>query len=114
MTRFHASERDIQIAIRRRLALYGVVAMHVPNAGKRSIVAGRRLREEGMIAGAPDLICICPRGNVAFLEVKAPGGRLSERQAEFHALLKHLGHRVAVVTDHEQAVACLREWGLIT
>jgi hypothetical protein len=109
-----ASERAIQIAIKNRLALHGVVALHVPNEGRRSVVAGRRLRDEGMIAGAPDLICICPDGRTAWLEVKAPGGRVSERQAEFHALLQRLGHRIAVVTDQDQAVSRLREWGYIT
>jgi len=108
-----APERAIQIAIRNRLALYGVVALHIPNAGRRSVVAGRRLRDEGMIAGAPDLICICPNGRTAWLEVKAPGGRVSDRQAAFHAMLTRLGHRVAVVTDQEEAVARLREWGCI-
>jgi hypothetical protein len=107
------TERAIQISIRNRLALHGVIALHIPNAGRRSPVTGRRLRTEGMIAGAPDLICICPDGRTAWLEVKAPGGRVSERQAEFHSLLTRLGHRIAVVTDQDQAVARLREWGCI-
>ncbi len=50
-----APERAIQIAIKRRLALSGVVCHHSPNAGKRSVIAGRMLKAEGMITGWPDL-----------------------------------------------------------
>ena len=107
-----APERAIQIAIRHRLQFYGITCLHIPNGGQRSVMAGRRLRGEGMMAGAPDLICIAPGGQVALLEVKAPGGRVSEAQRDFHALLASKGHRIAVVHSQDEALEALRAWGL--
>jgi hypothetical protein len=75
-----APERAIQIAIKRRLALSGVVCHHSPNAGKRSVIAGRMLKAEGMITGWPDLTLVGPDKRIAFLEVKAEKGRPAPRK----------------------------------
>ena len=106
-----APERTIQIAIKRRLALSGVVCCHTPNASKRSVIAGRMLKAEGMITGFPDLTVIGPSGRVAFLEVKAEKGRTSPAQEDILAMLQRMGHAVAVVRSQDDAVAALQEWG---
>jgi hypothetical protein len=108
-----APERAIQIAIKQLLILRGIVALHIPNEGKRSAVAGRMLRAEGMIAGAPDLLLLADNGRTGWLEVKAANGRLSDAQRAFHALLTRKGHRVAVVRSVDDAEAALRDWGWI-
>ncbi|MFN8994958.1 MAG: VRR-NUC domain-containing protein [Pseudomonadota bacterium] len=106
-----APERAIQIAIKRRLALSGVVCHHSPNAGKRSVIAGRMLKAEGMITGWPDLTLVGPGGRVAFLEVKAEKGRTSAAQDDCLAMLRRMGHDVAVVRSQGDAVLILQEWG---
>lgn len=106
-----ASERAVQISIRHRLTLSGVVCLHVPNEGRRSVVAGRRLKQEGMIRGACDLICIGDEGRVAWLEVKSATGRVSDAQRDHHDMLRRKGHIVAVVRDQDEAVAALRGAG---
>lgn len=108
-----APERAIQSAIRNRLMFHGVVCIAIPNAAKRSPAMARALKAEGMIAGAPDLICVGDGGKVAWLEVKAPGGRVSPAQEDMHALLQRKGHNVAVVRDQDQAVEQLRAWGMV-
>lgn len=106
-----APERAIQIAIRDRLRLRGVTAIAVPNAGKRTVVAGMLLKAEGMFPGFPDLIVLGNEGRVAFLEVKAAKGRLSDAQEDCHDMLKRRGHLVAVVRSQDEAEDVLRSAG---
>lgn len=106
-----APERAVQIAIINRLALYGVECWSIPNEARRSIVAGRMMKAAGLTPGAPDLICIGPEGRVAFLEVKAPKGVVSERQADVHERLRRKGHVVAVVRSQDDAYAVLEGAG---
>lgn len=106
-----ASERAVQISIRHRLMLSGVVCLHIPNEGRRTVTAGRRLKQEGMLRGACDLICIGDAGRVAWLEVKSATGRVSDAQSDHHDMLRRKGHVVAVVRDQDEAVAALRAAG---
>jgi hypothetical protein len=105
-----APEALIQRAIIDRLRFCGVLCIHIPNAGKRSAIAGRRLKGEGMRPGWPDLACY-QHGRHALLEVKAPKGRLSPAQVECHAELGRHAFTVATVTSQDEAVEALRERG---
>ena len=104
-------EAAIQRAIIARLRLSGIVCHHSPNAAKRSVISGRRIKADGMITGWPDLTVVGPEGLVAFLEVKAPGGKLSPAQAEIGDMLNRMGHTWAVVYSHSDAAAALQSWG---
>jgi hypothetical protein len=106
-----ASERAIQIAIRDALRWHGIRSRHVPNGGKRSVVAGRRLRQEGMVAGFPDLIVWVPGGRIGFLEIKAAKGRVSEAQEREIAQLREDGFPAEVVRSVDEALAAVRKWG---
>lgn len=109
----HPSERAIQIAIRDALRWHGVRSRHVPNGGKRSIVAGHRLRQEGMVAGFPDLIVWMPGGRIAFMECKTAKGRLSEAQHREIQQLRQDGFAVAVVRSVDEAMTAVRAWGWV-
>lgn len=103
-------EAILQRAIIDRLRFLGVLAVHIPNEGKRSAVTGRRMKGDGMRPGFPDLACY-QHGKHALLEVKAPGGRLSDSQRSTHAELGRHGFLVPVVTSQDEAVAALRVAG---
>jgi hypothetical protein len=81
----------------------------VPNAGKRSVIGGRMLKAEGMITGWPDLTLVGPDKRIAFLEVKAEKGRTSAAQDDCLAMLRRMGHDVAVVRSQDDAVLMLQE-----
>ena len=108
-----AKEGLIQRAIIRRLALLGIVAVHVPNGGSRGRIEGARLKAEGVMAGFPDLILIGTAGRVGFLEVKGPTGRLSDAQRDRIAMLHARGHLVAVVRCQDYAEQVVRQWGWV-
>jgi len=107
-------EAQVQRAIIDRLRWAGCMAVHIPNAGKRSLAGGRRVKAEGMRPGFPDLAVYGPSGRHALLEVKRPGwtpSDLSATQRETHDRLRALGHHVAVVDSPEAAVAALTAAG---
>lgn len=104
-------EAGIQAAIKQRLVYHGIVCVAVPNEGKRSAIAGRAMKHTGMVQGFPDIIAMQAPGLVAFLEVKAEKGRTSPAQDDCHAMLRRLGHFVAVVRSSDAAVEALRGAG---
>jgi hypothetical protein len=106
-------EAAVQMAIKRRLSLHGIVCVSIPNEGRRSAIAGRAMKATGLMPGFPDLLVMQAPARIAFLEVKAPKGRVSATQADCHLLLARLGHQVAVVRSQDEAVEALRFWGFV-
>lgn len=53
-------------------------------------------------AGVPDRIVLAPNGRVFFVELKAPGGRLSPKQVKMLDTLSKLGHKVQVLDSLEK------------
>ena len=104
-------EAAIQRAIIARLRMSGIVCHHSPNAAKRSVIGGRRVKQDGMITGWPDLTVVGREGLVAFLEVKALGGKLSPAQGEIGMMLMRMGQVWAEVRSQDEAVAVLQQWG---
>ena len=51
------------------------------------------------LSGMPDRLVILPMNYVAFVEVKAPGGKPRPLQVKRHELLRRLGCRVFVLDD---------------
>jgi hypothetical protein len=52
--------------------------------------------------GMPDRLVLMPNGNVAFVEVKAPGLKPRALQAARHRMLRNLGFKVFVLDDKTQ------------
>ena len=57
--------------------------------------------------GWPDRLVILPKGILFWVELKAPGGRLSPAQMVAHEELRRLGQRVETVWSKEQAEGLL-------
>jgi hypothetical protein len=83
----------------------------IPNGGARPRVKnrqgkwwcpeGKRLKEEGLLAGMPDLCLPVSRGYwlTMYIEMKAPGESLSKDQKRIITLLLEEGHHVVVADD---------------
>ena len=88
------SEFGIHLAILDwlRAVLPAKLILHIPNA-PRSAIAGKRLKDMGMVKGAPDLLVVLPNQRPVFIEVKSPKGRLQKEQQDFmyaaHAVGAH-------------------------
>jgi hypothetical protein len=77
----------------------------VPNEGKRSPRLGKRMKEQGLRAGVPDLF-LAVRGmdlGGMFIEMKTPKGRLTDKQQGWYYYLKHR-YRVHVCRSAQEVV----------
>ena len=58
--------------------------------------------------GWPDRVFLLGRGRVAFIEFKAPGGKLSAKQRYWLRYLQNEGYEWLVVNDYHMAMGYLR------
>jgi hypothetical protein len=91
-----------------------VMVFHVPNGGLRSKSEAARLKWQGVLSGALDLVLVLPKGQCAFWEVKTTGGRLSTDQHRFIARLEASGHSWALVRSIDDARRELEALGIET
>ena len=124
MTPPRVTEAQLQAASAKWLALKlpkTFIAIHVPNEGRRSWAAGKRLKSQGMTAGVPDWLIIgggydfdsTPLGRIYAVELKSRKGSLAPAQRAFHARLAAAGVPVAVCRSLEEIEAALKGWGVI-
>lgn len=71
----------------------GTLILAIPNGGKRDIVTAKKLQMEGVTPGVPDLFV--PAWSL-WIEMKKPGGRLSEAQKNMIEYLEGIGHTVII------------------
>jgi VRR-NUC domain len=108
-------EAQMQRAVFEHLRLRpaaGVFAFHCPNGGARRLVEASILKGLGVKAGVPDVIAI-KGGHTYGLELKAPGGRLSDSQKDAHEQLRCAGAEVAVADNLDDALRQLEVWQLL-
>lgn len=60
-------------------------------------------------AGVPDRIILMPKGQIAFVEVKAPGEKPRPLQLSRHRLLRRLGFKVYVLDASEDIEKIISE-----
>jgi VRR-NUC domain len=109
------TEEQIQVAVCDHLRLRAhpdVLWCHCPNGERRDARTGAKLRRMGVLAGAADIL-LWHRGNSFALELKSPGGRLSEAQLEFLARFYDAGGHGACAEGIDRALAVLESWNLL-
>ncbi|MET0723599.1 MAG: VRR-NUC domain-containing protein [Tardiphaga sp.] len=109
------SEHTLQVKVLDHIALRrraDVFAFAIPNAARRSLREGAKMKAEGLVAGAPDL-CVMLPNKVAWLELKTPKGRQSLAQKGFQARCERLGHRYGLVRSLDEAIVFLADCGAL-
>ena len=110
------SEHGLQMAVLQHLRTYGRRDLNwfaIPNAGRRTLYSGNRMKQEGMQSGVADLCIMLDRGRAAWLELKTERGTQSDTQKGFEAICKRLGHPYCVARTIDQAVAFLKGIGAL-
>lgn len=82
-----------------------LVCFAVPNGGARDAITGARMKQEGVLAGVPDIFLAksaCGRHGM-FIEMKTKIGRVSERQRGLFPLLESAGYAVVVAKGWKEA-----------
>jgi VRR-NUC domain len=108
-------EQQIQTALAAHLRLRAskdVFWFACENGGGRSAIEAAILKSCGIKRGVPDLILI-KSGRTYGLELKAPGGRLSDAQRLAHDEMRAAGAEVAVAVGIDQALDQLERWQLL-
>ncbi len=97
--------------------------------GKAAMINQAMDKRKGVVTGWCDIEifwrrkCPCPNPNcmtsrtnplqILFLEVKVPGGKLTDKQEALHKELREEGHSVFVTHSVEETKAILKELGVI-
>lgn len=82
----------------------------IPNGEKRHIRVASRLKSEGVRRGTPDIFICLPGGKVAWLEMKAKKGVLSDDQKAFRDKVVALGHFWGMAKSVDEALSHLTDW----
>lgn len=98
----------LQVAARRDVYYFAI-----PNQSNRHISNAARMKAEGVRSGIADLCFMLPGGRVAWLEMKKPGGSLSDTQKQFRDRAQALGHYWALAKSLDEAIPHLRAWGVL-
>lgn len=110
------TERQIQIQcvswFRLRYPEASRVFFSTPNAGQRNVWTGKNMRDEGMLAGAADLILLVPRHGFASLciEMKKVGGRQSDKQKDFEEACKLFKNKYVICYSFEEFKAVVEDY----
>ena len=110
------SERQIQIEcvswFRMRYPEASRVFFSVPNGGARNAWTAKNLRDEGALSGVADLILLVPKKGYASLciEMKKPGGRVSDTQKTFCEAAKAFKNKYVVCYSVEEFKTTVREY----
>jgi hypothetical protein len=108
-------EQQIQRAVFQHLAARaapGVFAFHPANGGYRRPIEAKILSGLGVKAGVPDIVVI-KDGRAYFLEIKAPGGRLSPVQEQTLIALREAGALATHCHGLDEALRLLEVWQLL-
>ena len=107
------SEHSLQVTVLAYLtynARPNINVVAIPNAARRSLRLGARMKAEGLQSGVADLCIMLPGGRVAWLELKTDRGRQSLAQKGFEAKCKRLDHPYALARTLDEAIAALTQW----
>lgn len=85
----------------------------IPNGGQRNVITAKRLKDEGVRSGIPDLFLAVttPSFSGLFIEMKkAKGGRVSKHQEEMLKELSERGYKTEVCHGWSEAVAAIQNY----
>ena len=81
---------------------------HVPNGGHRPMSVARKMKQEGVRPGVPDLCC--PEWRLWIEMKRQTGGRLSADQKDWIVYLEGIGDTVIVGKGAQDASRQVLEW----
>ena len=81
--------------------------------GRRVSLTGARLQRMGLNPGFPDFQFFHVKGACKFLELKRRGEKANEVQAEIAMHLIRAGHGYLLTDSLDDAVATLKDWGIL-
>lgn len=112
------NEHNLQVAIIQWAKLYQqkwpeLELLHaIPNGGYRNAREARRLKEEGVLAGIPDLCLPAPRKNYhgLYMELKYGQNRLTKNQLYIISKLIDQKYAVYICNEFSDAIYTIQKY----
>jgi VRR-NUC domain len=104
---------DPACGVRAPCGARGVRCVRIPSGKWWLALAAAILKGLGVRPGVPDVIAI-KAGQAYAIELKAPGGRVTEAQRAAHAALRAAGAGVVVAYGLDDAIDHLERWKLVS
>lgn len=110
------SEHEIQVQLMQWCHRHADERLHlifaIPNGGHRHKSTAMKLKMEGVKPGIPDLMLPVPTETAAglFLEMKAPNGRVSDKQRVWLDTLRSVGYHTDVAWSLQSATTILEQY----
>lgn len=93
--------------------LKNIVMFAIPNGGKRNKITAKLMKDEGVMAGVPDMFFPSARGGWFGLWVelkRVKGGTVSNAQKEVMALLRSRNYKCIVCNGADEAIKAIDEY----
>ena len=110
------SERQIQIQcvswFRMKYPEASGVFFSVPNGSFRNAWTAKNLKDEGALSGVADLLLLVPKKGYAYLcvEMKKPGGRVSDSQKVFKTAVERFKGKYVVCYSLEEFQSVIADY----
>jgi hypothetical protein len=100
------SEHELQKAVAKYLDYIKVLWWATPNGGHRHIGTARKLKQEGVKSGVPDICIAEPKGtyNGLFIELKVGKNKVTDNQFVMLAELNKRGYQTAICYSFDEVV----------
>ena len=84
----------------------------IPNGGCRDVITGKRLKDEGVVAGVADLmLLVASHGyHALFIEMKTEKGRQSPSQVEFQKNVEQYGYKYVVCRSLDDFMQTINDY----
>lgn len=108
----HDTQRLLVAWFRDRYPHLAAVFFAIPNGGHRNPATGRKLKEEGVLSGIPDLMLAvqCHGRAGLFLELKTNTGTVNKNQRAAHEALRAQGYAVSIARGYDAAKAVIVDY----
>lgn len=107
-------ESNLQISCVKwfKLQYPNTIIAAIPNGGKRNAITASILKQEGVLAGMPDLMICCAKNgyNGLFIEMKFGKNKLSSNQVEIIEKLRQENYKVEVCYTFDEFVKVCNEY----
>lgn len=91
---------------------FGDLLFAIPNGGRRDAITGKRLKEEGVLAGVADLFLSMPNNEFhgLYIEMKTATGRQSKEQKAFEQNVSSQGYLYFVCRSKEEFISIINTY----
>lgn len=108
----HQEQAALVQWFRMQYPLYANNLVAIPNGGKRDVSVARKLKKEGTLAGASDLLLIKRNRSYCgmFIEMKTKTGKAQASQLQFLDMVQREGYMGVICYGIDEAIIKIKQY----